>query len=470
MAPGFSFPPPPPPPPRSSGSAHPASIERGRGRGSLSSGRDRGGGFEGRGSFNTGARSPAMNSTTPTQQYPAGSYINPHFHNTTHQSSPAQATRSTHEGSNFHNQKRKRDETIARGSGSWRGGQGQGPSRGGHPMKQQANQPKPEVVSAVPSFGSPFPFPSANAQGTAASQSSSNSLGLTPGGKTPPPYAQSDESEEDDADEEVAFQKVCGESLKFEHNGEIVKLETLADIIEWKAERKRNFATSWRIEEKRREKHARMQERQRIEQETSFALDELQRAELRHAYRKAPEQERPGYQSLQPMTSEDGQKGSGLRATPNDNAEEAGDVCVSENAGESKPQPTGTPEQARDGEDGDSGSEGSDSAPEVQPSKPTHEPPTSIIAATGRPCNFFQATGKCRYGKRCNFAHVRNLSVQSQDRKPDRKKPGQAERKTLYQRLVEQEVEAENKLALQAIKYLGNLGFLRAGVVNTEDQ
>ena len=124
-----------------------------------------------------------------------------------------------------------------------------------------------------------------------------------------------------------------------------------------------------------------------------------------------------------------------------------------------------------------SDSDSDDSAPEeetskaVAPSSQTREIPL---------CTYFSASGYCRDGEACRYRHEQpsrekmNDSRYQDHRKKAQKEPqgeesieggGQGVRKTIFQRLMEQEQEEEDKLALRVIKHLG-----KAGLFEIEDE
>ncbi|KAK0250161.1 hypothetical protein LTS09_014746 [Friedmanniomyces endolithicus] len=110
-----------------------------------------------------------------------------------------------------------------------------------------------------------------------------------------------------------------------------------------------------------------------------------------------------------------------------------------------------------------------DELPEEAPSKPPARPDS-----TTRPqslCKYFAASGYCRDGETCRFRHDlpagplasrRPLPEQQVPKStpPTKVKSGSdGEKKGIYRRLVEQQGEEEDRLALQVIKYLGKAGF-----------
>ncbi|KAL2352316.1 hypothetical protein BJ546DRAFT_1064593 [Cryomyces antarcticus] len=104
-----------------------------------------------------------------------------------------------------------------------------------------------------------------------------------------------------------------------------------------------------------------------------------------------------------------------------------------------------------------------DEAPEEASSRrngPTRVPPP--VRERGI-CKFFLRMGRCRIGARCHFRHElperSTKSTANKDQGRDKSKRTEGKRKTLHQRLLEQEEEEENRLALQVIKQLGDNGF-----------
>lgn len=130
----------------------------------------------------------------------------------------------------------------------------------------------------------------------------------------------------------------------------------------------------------------------------------------------------------------------------------------------------------------DSNSDDDDGPPEELSSKPPANigvaetvPPPSAERPT---CRYFRASGHCRDGDSCRFRH------EGSDRRPQpQESSGQQDRrghvrqdlrrsrlmdqqgggrKTIFQRLVEQEEAADDALALKVVRYLGEAGFFAA--------
>ncbi|TKA60643.1 hypothetical protein B0A55_12246, partial [Friedmanniomyces simplex] len=110
-----------------------------------------------------------------------------------------------------------------------------------------------------------------------------------------------------------------------------------------------------------------------------------------------------------------------------------------------------------------------DDLPEEAPSKPAAPNPT------GRPqrlCRYFAASGYCRDGEACIYRHElapRTPALQQPPPQPPKTAAApkgttasEADRKSIYRRLVEQQQGEEDRLALQVIKHLGKAGFFSA--------
>lgn len=324
-------------------------------------------------------------------------------------------------------------------------------------------------------------------------------------------------------------------------------LSSAADIKGWINERKRQFPTQRRIEEKKVERQNRIEERRRIERETRAAagpelvskMPQYQRnqpksnkmqqtrqsnqtSELEQA-RSELEKQMKKVEELQRRLAENEQRGSQrLEQDSTSTAlmkDESGiePVVRSEEPSEVAPVDPASTNQTLLTDATDIKMEGSvkdeehqpvttlngtagipnslvnpdmesnvvssasdtddDSAPEVEESKAV-APIQAAPAMQGRKvCKMYSSSGRCRYGDRCYFAHVESdrPAPPTQRKRPE---PAASQRKTLFQRvsivpdasrdnkltyvqLVEQEQDAENVLALQAIKYLGSVGFFR---------
>ena len=122
--------------------------------------------------------------------------------------------------------------------------------------------------------------------------------------------------------------------------------------------------------------------------------------------------------------------------------------------------------------DSSSGADSDDGPPEEVASKPP------VVAAPSQDvpiCRYFAASGYCRDRDSCRYRH--ELPPNRLDPKWRPQQPSQdllqsrasrppaieskIEKKSIFQRLMDQEQGEENRLALQVIKYLGKAGFFR---------
>jgi len=305
-------------------------------------------------------------------------------------------------------------------------------------------------------------------------QRDTNALGLTPASDLPDLDLSSDDDEDEDIDEEAVFSRHENLSLTIEHNGTLVKLQTEDDLKAWIEERRRMFPTQRRIAEKRDEVRHRIQERMRIEQETQQALSGAQSSTNRD--------QRPWTKPLPPPAAvrRDDKARSGLVVAKINDTEES-----LQSAQPTDPSPVSPPtsrdplaagvthssssssdSSSDDDDDDTSSSSDSDSAPEETSARPSSGPaaisPPSPRTAKPKPiCRAFRDKGHCKYGDKCFRVH---------EARPPKKAKTSTDsphgHKTLYQRLREQEGDEENKLAVQAIKYLGDMGFFKKAARN----
>jgi hypothetical protein len=123
-----------------------------------------------------------------------------------------------------------------------------------------------------------------------------------------------------------------------------------------------------------------------------------------------------------------------------------------------------------------SDSSGDDGPPEQLTSKPPQPAPGTVKEL----CKFYVASGFCRDGDSCSFRHElpergtgtayrEKQELQQQQQQQQRRQPKRdpyapvdlatIDRKTIFQRMLEQEHGGEDQLALQVIKYLGKANF-----------
>ncbi|KAI5268894.1 hypothetical protein E4T47_07497 [Aureobasidium subglaciale] len=385
-----------------------------------------------------------------------------------------------------------------------------GSSNRGNPVKRSQSASKAQVAPAVPSFGAPIlpqkPPPSL-ASGGVLKQRPSTGLGLIPQEYESPDNSDENEDEdvdEENVDEEAALSALQDGPLSFEFNGELSTLGSAADIAEWIEERRKRWPSKRRVEEKELEVQSRMEERRRIEQETRAAIASASGGEYQPVVRedrqqrqmRKPATERHARQA-EVSTLEDTQKELAIQMQKVEELQKrlteregAHDSTMTEAAGQAmdntqQPQQealttntiidqtsSNLPEQGAHAELASPAAEqhlyesDSDAPPEETTSKLSHPirvpPPTANIKALPkqqqpetRYCVSFVNQGRCKFGNKCRFKHESGSGLEK------------GKRKTLYQRLVEQEVDEENRLALQAIKYLGGVGFFSKHAAST---
>ncbi|KAF2724942.1 hypothetical protein K431DRAFT_281410 [Polychaeton citri CBS 116435] len=145
-----------------------------------------------------------------------------------------------------------------------------------------------------------------------------------------------------------------------------------------------------------------------------------------------------------------------------------------------------------DSDSEDDASSDSDAPPEEISSNPNLPLSTSENSRIRPVCRYFVASGYCRDGDVCRFRHELPTRASGAGRPPPSQRHDQygmqqrvrrdqehpqvpdvdgssAARKGLFERLIKQEMEDENKLALQVIKYLGRVGFFAAPAKEAED-
>jgi hypothetical protein len=111
-----------------------------------------------------------------------------------------------------------------------------------------------------------------------------------------------------------------------------------------------------------------------------------------------------------------------------------------------------------------------DGPPEQTSSKPR---PSAASDASKPVCRYFAASGRCRDGDTCRFRHELSSKAPSArpaqpqqdrpayDRYAPKLDPKTNDRKSIFERLVEQEEKGDDRLALQVIKALGQAGFFK---------
>jgi hypothetical protein len=156
------------------------------------------------------------------------------------------------------------------------------------------------------------------------------------------------------------------------------------------------------------------------------------------------------------------------KALPGINMDDTDDESNDEEAAiEEDPSTVVQAEAVAEHSDADSDNDG---PPEQISSRPR---PSAAIEAQRPVCRYFAASGRCRDGDGCRFRHELSSkapSVRPAQPQPDKPTydrfapkldPKTNDRKSIFERLVEQEEQGDDRLALQVIKALGQAGFFK---------
>ncbi|KAH8732650.1 hypothetical protein GQ44DRAFT_696225, partial [Phaeosphaeriaceae sp. PMI808] len=338
-----------------------------------------------------------------------------------------------------------------------------------HTQSQRKRKPpraKAEVPPTIPTFGFALPKP-----GVAhSSKPIKNKAKESKGSKVDLGLAHvpmlDESSDEENLDEESAFgAKLYGGGYVFEHDGENISLQTAGDIAEWIKDRRKNFPTRQKAIEKaeaattRRRKELDFVRRLRGVGPQSEAISHQDVAPHKDPTPKAFEKNR-GHErkqvelaALRKRLHESMQKKQVARVgvdlglgygseteSGDDNSSVLSESSVVSSLEESS-------------EESDLDSDDNDAPPKPLSSKTgplAINVPPSVPSQRERKldkeiiCTKWRQTGKCSFGHSCKFKH-----------------PGKEDKPLgLYGKLVEQELVKADQFALEAIKYLGQHGFL----------
>jgi hypothetical protein len=318
---------------------------------------------------------------------------------------------------------------------------------------------KAAVPPTVPAFGFSLPTPSSAPASSHPSHTKGSRKGRVRLGLTHEEMPE-ESSEEEDVDEEVALgAKLKGGGYAFEHEGEQISLQTTGDIAEWIKDRRRNFPTYQKAMEKaqaaatKRKNELEFVRKLKGKPLQPVTQDVKKVVPKNHERTKKDEKKQEELAALRKKLHESMMKkkessvavdlGLGYGSATDSEAESS---VLSESSVVSSSDDSS--------EDSDGGSDESDGPPEPTSSKvgpPAIKVPPPPVAASivrkpdkEKMCNSWKQYGKCPFGHSCRFKHI----------------PKQEKRTGLYEKLVEQELVKTDQLALEAIKYLGQNGFL----------
>ncbi|EDU50816.1 NUFIP1 multi-domain protein [Pyrenophora tritici-repentis] len=327
--------------------------------------------------------------------------------------------------------------------------------------RQQGSKPpraKAAVPPQVPSFGFALPPPSAVQPGNKKRRVN---LGLSK------QHVSEESSDEEDIDEEAAFaQKLKGGGFVFEHEGEMISVQTDAELAEWRKDRRRHFPTEKskieKAEEAARKRAAELDFLRKLQgkpPKEHHVDTQVRPTKSRYTSKEdqaKKENEKQRQEELAALRKKLHESMIKKQAAPrvdlglgyaSDTASEEESSVLSESSIVS------SSEESE--EDSESGSDDSDEAPAFTSSKiappPVKVPPPHPAAPQSHTkstnlCSNWKRSGKCPYISKCKYQHP----------------PKEDENKLvgLYERMVEQELVKADQLALDAIKYLGQHGFL----------
>jgi hypothetical protein len=347
-----------------------------------------------------------------------------------------------------------------------------------HNAQQPSKKPprvKCKAAPEVPSFG--FTLPTTPISRTSAPSKPNLSLPQKKH-KVNLGFAQregNDESnDEEDIDEETAFAAKCKvEGIVFEHNGENISLQTQAEVAAWIKDRRSQFPTRKRIAQKAQEAAVRraneLEFLQKVRGKSAKANNVDQQAQVSQAAQvknaavvkpkadlaemrkkvqdsmKKMKKDSSSALQIKPKTLDLGLGyASDTASNSNDSSELSDSSAVSSLLGSSSDS------------DSDSGADDSDGPPEKKstnvPTVPIKVPPPPSTPVLPQPklqkidvCPNWKRNGKCKYSRHCRYPHPRE---------------NEAKPMGLYERMVEQELEKADQLALDAIKFLGRNGYL----------
>jgi hypothetical protein len=346
--------------------------------------------------------------------------------------------------------------------------------------QQQGTKPpraKAAVAPAIPTFGFSLPAPSSAPASSKPNKKHDNKrskvkLGLT--NEAIPD--ESSEEEEVHEDEEAALAaKIKGGGYAFEHNGEHISLQTAGDIAEWIKDRRRNFPTYEKAMEKAQAAEAKRKHElefvRKLKGKPVQPESQPPRPERRPTNRepRPPKEITPKEHERQRRDEKKQEELAALRKKLHESMMKKREAPATVDLGlgygsatESDAESSVLSESSvvsSSEEPSDSESDESDAPPEATSSKvappPLKIPPPAPAQIERKPdseitCKSWRQHGKCKFGHSCRFQHP---PKDSRDTKGEK-------RTGLYEKLVEQELVKADQTMLDAIKYLGQNGFL----------
>jgi hypothetical protein len=281
-------------------------------------------------------------------------------------------------------------------------------------------------------------------------------------------------SDEEDVDEEAALSaKYKVEGVMFEHNGESISLQTPAEVAAWIRDRRRQFPTQKRILQKADEAAARrvgeLEFLRKIKGKSGVRREGGQEAPEANATekekskrtRKPLVRSRPNLDVSGQLQGRTATKDAPFEAEVKPEALDLGLGYASDTASDrnnsselSDSSVVSSSTDSSEESDNDSDADDSEAPPETKsvkvPVAPVVVPPPPRVMQQPKQkkvevCPYWAKHGTCKYGSRCKNPHPEKSVANPMG---------------LYERMVQQELEKADRLALDAIKYLGRNGFL----------
>jgi len=332
--------------------------------------------------------------------------------------------------------------------------------------KPQQQGPKPPrakaaVPPAVPGFGFTLPTTSSAPLPSKSHKTQGNRKGKVRLGLTKHDEKPEESSEGEDVDEEAALgEKLKGGGYAFEHEGEHISLQTAADIAEWIKDRRRNFPTYQKAVEKAQAKAEKRKNELEFVRRLKGKPPQPEPERARHAPKvhersQRDEKKQEELAALRKKLHESMMKKKEAPTTV-DLGVGYGSATESEDENSVLSESSVVSSLEESSEESDDDLDDSDAPPEATSSKiappPIKVPPppsassqTERKPGKGKMCDNWKQHGKCPFGDDCRYKHP----------------PLKGEKRLgLYEKLVEQELVKSDQLALDAIKYLGQNGFL----------
>lgn len=277
-----------------------------------------------------------------------------------------------------------------------------------------------------------------------------------------------DSSEEEEVDEEAVFaDKTKVEGVAFEHNGEMISLQTAADVQAYIKDRRRNYPTQQRVQEKMHEAAAKREHEleflHRVKGKPRRVVAEARPERPPKPERKPRQVDTKKHDELaalrkklhESMMNKHKQPtnllGAGYDSDPTSDAPSS---VLSDSSVLSSSEASSSEDSQDSDSDAPPEPTSSKAAPAVLPS------PAPVAAPPLHTCKNWSRNGQCRFGKACRWAHPPGEKGAGPGTGRDGERGREKGRRGLRETLVQQELEKRDRMALECVKFLGANGFL----------